>query len=108
MRYDFSKLKHPVTFYEMKTVSENGMPGKPKPFKFYDCFAAIDTVWMRDYQTAVQNNTQHEIKIIIRKYPGIDNKMQLEFNGIMHKISSIMPDYQDSRFMVVMAGAILS
>jgi len=106
MKFDYSKLKNPVTFYEMKSTSENGMPSKPKPVEFYQCWAHIETVTLRDYQTAISNNTQHHIKIFIRDYEGITNKMQVKYNNNFHNIISVMPSYGNSNFTVVVAEAV--
>ncbi len=106
MQFNFSKLNTPIQFYEMKSTSNNGMPTKPTPELYYECFAHIESVTLRDYQTAVQTNTQNEIKVFIRDYQGIDNKMQIEFNNQMHNIKSIMPNYRDSNFTVIVAEAV--
>ena len=106
MKFNFSKLKTPIQIYEMKSNTNNGIPTKPTPQLFYECFAHVESVTLRDYQTSVQTNTQHEIKVFIRDYDGIDNKMQIKINNQMHNIKSIMPNYRNSNFTVIVAEAV--
>src|SRR5699024_9850579 len=106
MKIDYSKLKNPVTLYEMKSTSEKGLPSKPKSVDIYQCCAHIETVTFRDYETAISNNTQHHIKIFIRDYEGITNKMQVKYNNNFHNIISVMPSYGNSNFTVVVAEAV--
>lgn len=105
MRFNFSKLKTPIKIYEMKSTNDNGMPTKPSPVLYYECFAHIESVTLRDYQTAVQTNTEHEIKVFIRDYP-IDNKMQIELDNQLHNIKSIIPNYRGSNFTIITAEAV--
>lgn len=106
MKFDYSKLKTSISIFETKTTTNNGIPIKPQPVKFYDCWAYVESVSLRDYQTAVQNNTLNEIKIFIRDYAGINNKMQVEVNGQMHKIKAVMPNYRNSNFTIIIAEAV--
>lgn len=105
MRFNCSKLNTPVQFYTVG-VSDDGMPIKPKPELFYECWAHVESITLRDYQTAVQTSTQHQIKVFIRDYADIDNKMQISINDKIHSIKSIMPNYRNSNFTVIVAEAV--
>lgn len=106
MKFDYSKLKHRVKFYEVETQTENGLPGKEVLKPFHECWAHVETVWLKDYQTAVQNNTLNEIKIFIRQYPGITNKMKVKFDGELHNVKQVMNDYVDNSYMIVVAEVV--
>lgn len=106
MRFNYSKLKTPIQIYKMKTTSNNGLPTKPTAELYYECFSHVELITLKDYQTAVQTNTQHEIRVFIRDYP-IDNKMQIKLNNQIHNIKSIMPNYRNSNFTIIVAEAVM-
>lgn len=105
MRFNYSKLKHPVELFEMKTVTENGTPKKPKTVTFLKCFAHFETVSLKDYQTSVQLGTESEIKVFIRNYPGITNKMMIKdlVTGQEYKIKHVLYNYRNSGFSILIA-----
>lgn len=105
MRFNFSKLNNPIEIFEMKSVTENGMPQKPKPVTFLKCFAHLETVSLKDYQTSVQMGTENEIKVFVRNYPGITNKMMIKdiLTEKEYKINHILYDYRNSGFSVLVA-----
>lgn len=105
MRFNFSKLNHPIEIFEMKSVTENGTPQKPKPVTFLKCFAHLETVSLKDYQTSVQMGTENEIKVFVRNYPGITNKMMIQdlITKQEYKINHILFNYRNSGFSVLMA-----
>src|SRR5699024_6240388 len=105
MRFNFSKLTNPIEIYELKSVTENGMPQKPKPVTFLECFAHLETVSLKDYQTSVQMGTENEIKAFIRNYPGITNKMMIKdlVTEQEYKINHILLDYRNSGFSILIA-----
>jgi|SRR5690625_1104125 len=108
MRFNFSKMHHPIEIFELKAVTDNGMTQKPKPVPFLKCFAHIETVSLKDYQTSVQMGTQHEIKVFIRNYPGVTNKMQLHHNNQEYNIKQVFYDYRQSGFTVLVAEDVTS
>lgn len=105
MRFNFSKLNQPIGIYEVKSVVENGVPQKPKPVLFLECFAHVESVSLKDYQNSVQMGTQHDIKVFIRNYPGITNKMTIKdtVNDQSYKIKQVLYDYRQSGFIVLIA-----
>lgn len=105
MRFNFSKLTNPIEIFELKSVTENGMPQKPKPVTFLECFAHLETVSLKDYQTSIQMGTENEIKVFIRNYPGITNKMMIKdlVTKQKYKINHILFNYRDSGFSILMA-----
>ncbi|MGY0692983.1 phage head closure protein [Virgibacillus sp. FSP13] len=103
MRFDFSKLDQPVGIYEVKSVVENGVPQKPKPVLFLKCFAHVESVSLKDYSNSVQLGTQYNIKVFIRNYPGITNKMTIKYNEQEYNIKQVLYDYRQSGFSVLVA-----
>ncbi|MCR1834975.1 head-tail adaptor protein [Oceanobacillus caeni] len=104
MRFNFSKLKNPIWIYEVKSVIENGIPQKPKPVLFLECFAHVESVSLKDYQNSAQLGTQHQMKVFIRNYPGITNKMIIEdINKQSYKIEQVLYDYRQSGFTILIA-----
>lgn len=105
MRFNFSKLSRPIEIFEMKSVTENGMPQKPKPITFLKCFAHLETVSLKDYQTSVKMGTENEIKVFVRNHPGITNKMMIKdlITKQEYKINHILFNYRNSGFSVLMA-----
>lgn len=105
--FNFGEMNTPITFYEVKTVSNNGMPAKPEEVEYYSTFAKEESVTIRDYQTAVQNNTQNEITFFIRDYP-IDNKMVIKKinDNASYKIKSIQSNYRNSRITIIRTEAV--
>lgn len=103
MRFNFSKMNQPIKINELKSVVENGVPQPPKPVLFLECFAHIESVSLKDYETSVQMGTQHDLKVFIRNYPGITNKMQIDHYGQTYKIKEIIYDYRQSGFSILIA-----
>lgn len=103
MRFNFSKLNQPIKIYEVKSQNIDGMPKKPKKELFLECFAHVETVSLKDYETSVQTGTQGNIKVFIRNYPGITNKMKLEHFGQEYNIKQVIYNYRQSGFSVLVA-----
>jgi len=103
MRFDYSKLNQPIGIYEVKSVKKDGVPQKPKPILFLECFAHVETVSLKDYQNSIQTGTQHQIKVFIRNYPGITNKMTINHNEQEYNIKQVLYDYRQSGFSVLIA-----
>ena len=105
--FNFGEMNTPVTFYENKNVSIDGKPARPQETEYYSTFAKEESVSIRDYQTAIMNNTQHEITFFIRDYP-INNKMvikKLEDNT-RYRIKSVQPNYRNSHITVIRTEAV--
>ncbi|MCC2248855.1 phage head closure protein [Virgibacillus sp. AGTR] len=103
MNFDFSKLNQPIIIYELKTDSDNGMPSKPRKVVFHECFAHVESISLKDYETSVQTGTQHNMKVFIRNYPGITNKMTITHNNQDYNIEQILTNYRQSGFTVLIA-----
>lgn len=103
MRFNFSKMNQPIDIFTLETVTENGMPQKPKPATFLKCFAHVETVGLKDYETSVQTGTEHQIKVFMRNYPGITNKMRINHFEQDYKVKQVLYDYRQSGFTVIAA-----
>lgn len=103
MRFNFSKLQHHITIHELKTVTDNGMPIKPEKVEYLSCFAHIESVSLKDYETSVQMGTQNRIKLFIRNYPNITNKMSITHNNDEYNIIQVLYDYRQSGFTILVA-----
>lgn len=103
MRFNFSKLRDPIEIMESKTTTNDGLPQKPKLETFLKCFAHVEGVSLKDYQTSVQTGTEHEIKVFIRNYPDITNKMKIKHYGQDYNIKRVLYDYRQSGFTVIIA-----
>lgn len=103
MRFNFSKMNQPIEIYELKTVTNEGMPQKPKPSTFLECFAHVESVTLKDYQTSLQMGTEHQIKVFIRNYPDITNKMKIKHYEQDYSIKQVLYDYRQSGFTILIA-----
>lgn len=103
MRFNFSKLNQPIEIFEVKPVNDDGMPGKPEPVTFLKCFAHVESVGLKDYETSVQMGTEHQIKAFVRNYPGITNKMKISHFDDEHNIKQVLYDYRQSGFSIIIA-----
>lgn len=103
MRFNFSKLDQPIIISELKQVTENGVPMKPRPVTFLECFAHVETSSLKDYQTSMQSGTKSYTKIFVRNYPGITNKMQIKHNGNDYNVKDVLYDYRSSGYSVLIS-----
>lgn len=105
MRFNYSKLNQPIKIYELSTVTDDGMPQKPKEEVFLECFAHVESVSLKDYETSVQTGTEHQIKVFIRNYPNITNKMiiKLHDQDTRYNVKQVIYDYRQSGFSVLVA-----
>lgn len=104
MKFDLNKMNQLIEIVETTTKNIGGRATKVDT-TLYTLYAFFDTVWAKDYQTAVSNNTQHQIRIVTRAVPTeIDtNKCSIIHNNKQYKIKQIMPDFQDSAYMTIIA-----
>lgn len=101
MRFNFSKLNQPIKILELEQVTVEGMPQKPRKKTYLNCFAHVESVSLKDYETSVQTGTENNIKVFIRNYPGITNKMKIKQNDQEYNIKKVMQDYRQSGFTVI-------
>lgn len=102
MRFNFSKLNQPIKIYEVKSQNIGGRSKKVK-VEFLTCFAHVETVSLKDYETSIQTGTQGNIKVFIRNYPNITNKMMLEHCGQEYNIKQVIYNYRQSGFSILVA-----
>ena len=70
----------------------------------FKAYAHIDTVWAKDYQTAVSSGTQNRIKFNIRYIPvEFDTTYHIKFKNEMYDIKEIYPDYIKHEIITIMA-----
>lgn len=108
MRFNFSKLDTPIKIYETKTVTDNGIPRPPEKITFLNTWAHVETISIKDYETARQNNTLNNVKLFIRDYPNITNKMQIDIHGHndTYKVDNVLPNYRNSGFTYIDAEVV--
>lgn len=104
MNFDISKMNKLISIEETTIQNVAGVQKKVTK-ELYKLYAFFDTVWAKDYQTAVSNNTQHQIRIVTRQVPTeIDtNKCSIKFNNKVYKIIQVIPDLYEQRFMTIIA-----
>lgn len=107
MNFNINRLNKLISIEETTTQNVGGVQKKVVK-ELAQLYAFFDTVWAKDYQTAVSNNTQHQIRIITRQLPfEIDtNKCSVKYNNQSYKIIQIMPDFDEQRFMTIIAERI--
>lgn len=110
---DVNQFKTRITFYEF--APNNGPePGETETRILYECWAGVDTVWLKDLEQAKSNGTIEDLTISIRDprgsfvpqknhYVGIDEGT---FFGKRYNVKAIQPDLQDKRFITVIAGLV--
>ena len=106
MRFNYSKMNQPIEIFEVKSVIENGVPQKPKPVSYLECFAHVESVGLKDYQNSVQLGTQHQIKVFMRNYPGVTNKMTMEHKEQEYNVKQVLYDYRQSGFTILIAEGV--
>ncbi|GGP17243.1 phage head completion protein [Oceanobacillus neutriphilus] len=109
-RIRISDLKTRVSFY--KYIPKKGPePGEDEKERLYDCWAKIDSVWLKDIELAKTNGTLEDLTIVMRD-PRItytpSNKHYIEikdnaFKGKRYNVKSVQPDMQDKQFITVIA-----
>lgn len=108
MNFNFSKMDTPITIFTTETKTEGGIPTKPEQVEFLKCFAHVESVSLKDYETSKQNNTLNNIKIFIRDYPDITNKMEVKLldKNEDYEVEKVIPNYRGSGFTVIDAKAV--
>jgi len=107
------ELRTRVTFYE-PTPNSGPMPGETAKSILYECWAAIDQVWLRDMEQAKANGTLSDLTITIRD-PGADyrpvNKHYVqvhepEYEHLKYNIRTAQPNLRDRRFIDIVAEVV--
>lgn len=109
-RVKISDLKTRISFFEY--VPKEGMdPGEKEKKELFECWAKIDSVWMKDLERAKTNGTLEDLTITIRdsrKTYVPNNKHYLEIKSSEYytkhyKVKSVQPDLQDKQFITIVA-----
>ena len=110
-RVNNGELRTPVIFYEYKPV-EGPYPDEEELRKLYSCWAKVDSVWLRDIETAKQNGTESDITITIREpmqefIPTNKHFIKIEtfdYQHLVYNITSSQPDLQHRDFITIVAS----
>ena len=100
MKINGGKLKEWVDVIEIKK-DNSGSYVKEVEEHVFEANARFDEVWVRDYQTAISNNTMNDLKMFMRYDDRITNKMLIkrERDGKNYKIKSILFDETNQQYM---------
>lgn len=104
-------LRTPVTFYEYRPKKDSPYPDEYEYALLYECMAKVDRVWLKDLETAKQNNTISDVTLTIRETHGEytpTNKHYLkieaiEYEDFVYNIVSSQPDPQHRDFVNIVA-----
>lgn len=103
MTHLVNKMNQIIEFQEKKIINDKGI-SKETYVTVFKAYAHMDTVWLKDYQTAVSSGTQNRVKFTIRFVPvEITNKMHIVFKGQTYKIKEVFPDYTRHEVISIMA-----
>ncbi|MFD2829232.1 phage head closure protein [Corticicoccus populi] len=98
-----NKMNQVIEVQEKKTINDKGI-SKTEYTTILKAYAHLDTVWAKDYQTALSSGTQNRIKFTIRFVPlEITNKMHILFKGETYNIKEVYPDYTNHQVIQIMA-----
>lgn len=98
-----NKMNQIIEFQEKQRINDKGISKEEFVTKF-KAYAHIDTVWVKDYQTAVSSGTQNRLKFTIRFVPiEITNKMHIQFKGQTYDIKEVYPDFTNHEVITIMA-----
>ncbi len=109
-RVNSGDLRTPVTFYELEP-KDGPEPGEDEKKVLYNAWAKIDSVWLKDLETAKVNGTLTDLNITIRDplddysptnehYVSIDHPM---YRDNKYNVKSVQPDLQNKDFITVVA-----
>ena len=111
-RVKVSDLNTRVTFYEYRPKKDSIYPDEYEHKKLYSCWAKVDTVWLKDLETAKANNTVSDVTLTIRE-PRSDyiptNKHFLkvhaiEYENLVYNVTTSQPDLQRRDFITIVAS----
>lgn len=109
-RVGTGELRTPVTFFEY--APNNGPePGEVETRELYKAWAKVDSVWLKDLETAKANGTLSDLTITIRDpqgdyYPTNKHYLSVdarEYQGKRYNIKSVQPDLQNRDFLTIVA-----
>lgn len=111
-RVRVSDLNTRVTFYEYRPKKDSPYPDEMEHAELYSCWTKVDTVCLKDLETAKQNNTTSDITLTIRDprdsyiptnkhFLKIDT---IEYKDFVYNITSSQPDLQQRDFITIVAS----
>jgi hypothetical protein len=107
------ELRTAVTFYEYEDIP-GPYPGERAKSTLFECWSAVDQVWLRDMEQAKANGTLSDLTITIRD-PGEDyrpkNKHYVqvhepEYEHLRYNIRTAQPNLKDRRFIDIVAEVV--
>ncbi|WP_121603781.1 head-tail adaptor protein [Virgibacillus sp. Bac332] len=110
-RKNTGDLRVPVTFYKY-TPNNSPEPGEKLKKVLYECFAAVDNVWMKDLEQAKTNGTVEDVTITIRDplddyIPTNKHYISIDARGYRGKhfnVKADFPDPQNNAFIKIVGG----
>ena len=110
-RVNTGDLRTPITFYKYGE-SDGPEPGEVEKNILYETWAKVESVWLRDLETAKANGTLSDITVTMRDplneyiptnkdYLSIDAP---EYRNKRFNIKSFQPDLQNKQFITVVVG----
>ncbi|MCD2137172.1 phage head closure protein [Salinicoccus halitifaciens] len=100
---NINKMNQVIEFQEKQRINDKGI-SKEVYKTVFKAYAHIDTVWAKDYQTAVSSGTQNRLKFTIRFIPvEITNKMHIHFKNQTYDIKEVYPDFTNHEVITIMA-----
>jgi len=111
-RVRVSDLRTRVTFYEYRPKKDSPYPDEMEYAKLYACWAKVDTVWLKDLETAKQNNTVSDVTLTIRDprssyLPTNKHFLKIdatEYKDFVYNATSAQPDLQNRDFITIVAS----
>lgn len=109
-RADNGDLRTPITFYEYRPV-KGPYPDEEEAKEVYTCWAKVDRVWLRDLETAKQNNTISDVTLTIRDplqefIPTNKHFIKIhtyDYERLVYNVTSSQPDLQHRDFITIVA-----
>lgn len=103
-------LRTPVVFFEY-APNEGPEPGEEEKMVLYESWAKVDSVWLKDMETAKANGTLSDITITIRDpqgdfiptakhYLSVDAH---EYKDKRYNVNHVQPDLQNKDFITIVA-----
>ncbi|PKR82567.1 phage head completion protein [Heyndrickxia camelliae] len=110
-RVNTGELRTPVVFYQF-SPNDGPEPGEAEKKVLYNAWAKVDSVWLKDLETAKSNGTLTDLTITIRDpqndyfptnkhYLSIDHPM---YRDKRYNIKGVQPDLQNKDFITIVAG----
>jgi len=111
-RIRLSDLNTRVIFYEYRPKKDSPLPDEMEYAVLYQCWAKVDRVWLRDLETAKQNNTISDVTLTIRDplqefMPTNKHFIKIEsfdYEHLVYNVTSSQPDLQHRDFITIVAS----